>query len=345
MQDIPIRSLGECRSASYQDCMSTIFLVSASLAGLFGLYLISLRDKARLAHRFLACVFILFAIQHALAGLQISLSDYSVFWWRPVLAMLLAPLLYLHIAATTRPEPTLALRDLAHLAGPVAMIATRFAIPDAWHIDAMITASLIVYAALIAGTLPSHSSGQRRWKSVVIAWMGMMAVADQVVMLEMTGLQSLDQSISMLVLVTGLMLFFAYFLFTSLHQSGPLAWISTRLNRTAPIADLRTRLEAHMDEARPWLDPELTIGRLARQLKVPQRQLSETINDNFNMSFSRWINRWRIGEAKRLMQTNPARPLVELMLDAGFQTKSAFNKSFKDETGNTPSAWRKANTH
>jgi AraC-like DNA-binding protein len=323
--------------------MSTLFFVSASLAGLFGLYLISLRDKARPAHRILAIVFILFVIEHGLAGLQLTQPDFPVLWLRPVLAMFLAPLFYLQIAATNRTQPVLSLRGAAHLLGPAAMITARLIIPDDWHIDAMITASLIIYAVLIAFTLPAHSTSERRWKIVVVAWMVLMALADQIVALEMTGLDTLDQSISLLVLATGLMLFFAYFLFTSLHQGGPIAWISTRLNRATTPAAFRTRLEAHMGDARPWLDPELTISRLARQLGIPQRQLSEAINDNFEMSFSRWVNRWRIAEAKRLMQTDPRRPLVELMLDAGFQTKSAFNKSFKDETGETPSAWRKAN--
>ena len=98
-----------------------------------------------------------------------------------------------------------------------------------------------------------------------------------------------------------------------------------------------------MTDARPWLDPELTVARLARQLGLPQRSVSETVNDQFAMSVSRWINGWRIVEAQRLIHATPERPLVELMLDCGFQTRSNFNKTFKDLTGETPSAWRKRN--
>ena len=85
------------------------------------------------------------------------------------------------------------------------------------------------------------------------------------------------------------------------------------------------------------------MARLARQLSLPQRIVSETVNDRFGTSVSRWINGWRIAEAQRLMAVAPERPLVELMLDCGFQTRSNFNKAFKDVAGETPSAWRKRN--
>ena len=43
------------------------------------------------------------------------------------------------------------------------------------------------------------------------------------------------------------------------------------------------------------------------------------------------------------MAGNPGRPLVELMLDCGFQTRSNFNRAFKEIAGETPSAWRRHN--
>jgi AraC-like DNA-binding protein len=74
---------------------------------------------------------------------------------------------------------------------------------------------------------------------------------------------------------------------------------------------------------------------------LPQRTVSEIVNDQYETSVSRWINGWRVAEAQRLIRAAPERPLVELMLDCGFQTRSNFNKAFKDITAETPSEWRK----
>ncbi|WP_418904041.1 helix-turn-helix domain-containing protein [Maricaulis maris] len=72
----------------------------------------------------------------------------------------------------------------------------------------------------------------------------------------------------------------------------------------------------------------------------PQRQGSETVSEEWGMSVSRRLTTYRVSETQRLMLETPDRPLVDLMLDCGFQTRSNFNCAFKDFTGQTPSAWR-----
>lgn len=317
--------------------------VSAALAGLFGVYLATLKAQPRLAHRLLAAVFGVFAVQSTLAGMQVSGMDQPILWLRPLAATLIGPLFYLHLRAIEEPTFQLTPRSGLHLLGPVAMILTRLAIPDGPHLDAIILTSLSAYALLITRTLHPSAPGQQKWQRIVLIWMIAMILADLILLFEMTGLDTLDQSLGMLVIASSLLIFLAYILLTSLHQDGPLSWIATRLRTTPTDSDLRLRLEAHMQDIKPWLDPELTIARLSRQLAVPQRQISELINDQLGTIFSRWINSYRIAQAQSLMREAPKRPLVELMLDAGFQTKSNFNKAFKDETGTTPSAWRKAN--
>jgi AraC-like DNA-binding protein len=323
--------------------MSTLLFVAAALAGLFSAYLATLRAEPRLAHRLLAAIFGLFALQSALSALQPLEPTHPLLWLRPLAAMLIGPLFYLHLAATTRPDFTLTARTGLHLTGPLGMLLARLLTPDSWYLDVMIALSVIGYAALIARTLTPATPGQGRWKRVLLAWLIAMLIADLVIGYEMTGLVRLDQSISMLITAAGLMIFFAYFLLTSLHQHGPLNWIARRIRASGDDPHFPERLTAHMHETRPWLDPDLTLARLARQLAVPQRQISQQVNDQHGVSVSRWINSYRIAEAQRLMQETPKRALIELMLDAGFQTKSNFNKAFKDETGTTPSAWRKAN--
>ena len=328
----------------YQGRMTSVLHISAALSAIMALYLANLRSEPRLAHRWLAAVFALFAAQHLLTSLAILDLSPALVWWRPVLAMLLPPAIFLHLRAASRPDSGLTPRDMVHLAPPAGLIVGRLFLADGPYLDAAIIASLVLYAgyALIAVQAPTPAG--RRWKFMVCGWLVLMAVADLLVMIELLGGEGLRHSLTLVIMIAGFFIFLVYFLLTSLHQSGPLSWIMTRIRRDTAGADaVKTRLEQHMTDARPWLDPELTVARLARQLGLPQRSVSETVNDQFAMSVSRWINGWRIVEAQRLIHATPERPLVELMLDCGFQTRSNFNKTFKDLTGETPSAWRKRN--
>ncbi|WP_417484292.1 helix-turn-helix domain-containing protein [Maricaulis salignorans] len=324
--------------------MTSVLHISAVLCAIMALYLVNLRSQPRFAHRLLALVFALFAAQHLLTSLAILGLGPALVWWRPTLAMLLPPALFLHLRAASQPGRRLTAGDLLHLAPPAGLLLGRLFLGDGRYLDGAIIASLLCYGAYAVLALRTRNASGRRWKIMVCGWLFMMALADLLVMIELLGREDLRHSLILIITVSGFFLFLVYFLLTSLHQSGPLSWTMTRAREDAAGNEVvRTRLEQHMADQRPWLDPDLTVARLARQLALPQRRVSETINDEFGVSVSRWINGWRIAEAQRLMRGTPDRPLVELMLDCGFQTRSNFNKAFKGVTGETPSAWRRRN--
>ena len=101
------------------------------------------------------------------------------------------------------------------------------------------------------------------------------------------------------------------------------------------------RLERDMKSQALYLNPNLTISRLARHVKLPTRSVSSAINAIAGENFNRWVNKFRVEEAKSLMSRKPNQNLLNICLDAGFQSKSTFNAAFKEETGLTPSQWRK----
>lgn len=106
---------------------------------------------------------------------------------------------------------------------------------------------------------------------------------------------------------------------------------------------LITRLKAHMEEKKPYLDPELTLTSLAKDLCITRSQLSQVINSGIGNNFYDFINKYRVEEVKRLM-TDPQKnhfSLLGVALEAGFKSKSTFNLIFKRFTGITPSEYRK----
>jgi len=103
------------------------------------------------------------------------------------------------------------------------------------------------------------------------------------------------------------------------------------------------KIETVMQEDKPYTDPQLTVKQLAERLSIPARQLSEIINDHWEVSFSEYINRARVAETQRLMASKSwaDRSLLDIALVAGFNSKSSFNLMFKRFTDVTPSAYRK----
>jgi AraC-like DNA-binding protein len=105
------------------------------------------------------------------------------------------------------------------------------------------------------------------------------------------------------------------------------------------VAELRELIE----EERVYLDPDLTLQKLAKRLHIHYNQLSRIINERFGVSFKNYINRLRVEEAKRRL-ADPAerdRNVTDIMLDAGFYSKSTFNTAFRKFTGMSPSEYRK----
>lgn len=101
------------------------------------------------------------------------------------------------------------------------------------------------------------------------------------------------------------------------------------------------RIEARIDEEKWFLQTDLTLNALARKLGIPARQISEAVNQARSCNVSQWINRFRIHYAQRLLLESSA-PVTDIMLDAGFATKSNFNREFVRISGMTPTDYRRA---
>jgi len=104
-------------------------------------------------------------------------------------------------------------------------------------------------------------------------------------------------------------------------------------------------LRALMEEEQVFLDPDLTLKKLAQKLNIHYNHLSRIINEKYGESYNNYINRHRIEEARKRL-ADPAfanKNILEIMLETGFYSKSTFNTAFRKFTGKSPSDYRKNN--
>ena len=108
------------------------------------------------------------------------------------------------------------------------------------------------------------------------------------------------------------------------------------------IADLALRLEQAMREEHLYREEDLSLATLAAHAGVTPHQLSEYFNKHLESNFSGYVNRLRIEEARRILSEEPDRTVLSVAYAVGFNSKSTFNAAFARFSGQSPSAFRRA---
>lgn len=89
-----------------------------------------------------------------------------------------------------------------------------------------------------------------------------------------------------------------------------------------------------------YINPDLSLDELAKQIQVSRHDLSQAINQIGNINFFDLINGFRIEHAQSLLKQDSNKSILEICYESGFNSRSAFNKAFKHHTGMTPSSYR-----
>jgi AraC-like DNA-binding protein len=102
-------------------------------------------------------------------------------------------------------------------------------------------------------------------------------------------------------------------------------------------------LDSLMITKKLYLNSELKITDLVEEVDFSRRQISQTINERLNINFYNFVNRYRINEARRIMEAGDAGKysIEGVALQVGFKSRSSFYTAFKTETGMTPAEFGK----
>ncbi len=100
------------------------------------------------------------------------------------------------------------------------------------------------------------------------------------------------------------------------------------------------RVEEKLQEG-AYRDPELSLGHLAQELNVHPNRLSVAVNHSFQEPFRRVLNRYRLDYFRHRLDEGALERenILELAFEAGFPSKSTFNRLFKEYFGVAPSVY------
>ncbi len=122
-----------------------------------------------------------------------------------------------------------------------------------------------------------------------------------------------------------------------------------RLLRFEKISDLfsenlrktiKAGLEKAFEEDKIYLETELTLPELSNRINIPATELTNYLNRVIGKNFNQFVIDYRIEESKRLLRESSDLSIEQVMLKAGFNSKSVFNTAFKRKTAITPSEYR-----
>lgn len=281
------------------------------------------------------------AFQELLVGARFGYGLEALKLIQPISAAALPPLAYLSFA---RPKPGFGV--LIHAVPMLAIIVVLVAFLDA--LDLVLAVNNLFYTAALV-LIGLRGSDALAWSTVECTRAAVMMLWVVFSVLLMSGatdaliwydfMRSRGDNIDNIVgvaSVLGLMLGVILAI---------IAWIYLRQGKTAapnPTQDgpVFTRLEALMQTEQLFMDPDISLSRIARRMGLPVRAVSRSINAQTGLNVSQYVNGLRIDEACRLLRDSDIK-VTEVIYASGYNTKSNFNREFLRVTGKTPSAWRR----
>lgn len=189
------------------------------------------------------------------------------------------------------------------------------------------------------------------WLKVLV--IGFLVIKIQAVVVTLGYMSTIELAIEINYALIGqtsnimVMFLISFLMYFSLGFSSVFTGIESSDNKTpekdAIDPEQITLLQSYMLEQKPFLNHLLNLDNLSSQLLMSPRALSQIINRHFKQNFFEFINSYRVEESKRLLQQeeNKKVTMIDIMDQAGFNSKATFNTFFKKSVGLTPTQYRK----
>lgn len=100
-----------------------------------------------------------------------------------------------------------------------------------------------------------------------------------------------------------------------------------------------------IEQEQAYREEGLTIGDLARRLGTGEHRLRRLINNGMGFrNFNEFLNAHRVRAARDLLvgAESAHLPVLTIAMDLGYRSLGPFNRAFKEQTGMTPTAYRRS---
>ncbi|MEP2947464.1 MAG: AraC family transcriptional regulator [Lentilitoribacter sp.] len=300
-----------------------------------------------------AWLFVLCSAEAFLVALRFGYGVEQFIWLQRILPLLLGPMIYLGFYAATVEARTFARAMVFHLSVPIFILAIFWIFSVHMHeLDWVISASYVLYAFLLfklwrkgpdalsfvrVDITQSLSNWMLRGLMLIVFVLVLdTAIALDFVLNKGAHVPQLISygSVPLIILLVAALIALPTLVSRSNNNSA-------KPSPTAPAnSDIQQRFDAMMRDEEIYLDPYLSLQRIAKRLHVPAREVSNAINRAKGMNVSQYVNTFRVAYAAQILISGND-SVVKVAERSGFLTRSNFYREFQRIHGKSPNEYRK----
>jgi AraC-like DNA-binding protein len=357
-----------------------VFLFSCGLIGIFLFVVLNLRKKGDFTSNILMSTFILihslFVIHAAIFMSHYNYQMPGSLYVTAIFSFLYGPLLYFYYRRISE-RYRFKWRDALHLVPTLILfiyLLPIYLLPDNEKLFMMFNreenaftpivviviakfASLITYAVLIYGVYKRTTQKEDKVDPQILHWQRNLMLLNCayvfgyfIFVIGRLKLFSAEAAIyPQIFLMSFIILYVGYIAYVQprvfskkfLFGEKTLAKYQKSGLTSSFSIELKEQLLILFTEEKIYRQSNISLGILAQRLGTTRHNVSQVINEHFELNFFHLVNRYRIAEAKEILKNDSERTLniIDVAYDVGFSNKVTFNKAFKTEVNMTPSSY------
>lgn len=354
-----IAQLGDVNQIPIQELtIWTILLFSIGVIGVFFSLVINLRKKREVQ----SCVMIgVYMLLHSFFIMYLSLHLFDIqisfsrgFYVMLVFTLLNEPLIYLYVNRISE-KRYLRWRDLLHVLPFIFFLSYGL-----FNSTTMLSAvcykliALVIYTYLVYKVYKRKSGKKRKSELELTIWLrGILLVyvifTCAFIFFMLTWLNILPSFFAIYPLLFSSSLMILYIAYTAymkpdifsrsyLFKEGVFFKYKKSGLTDGYSEELRSQLQALFEGDKIYRNSNLNLENLSGKLGTTRHNVSQVINEHFEMNFFQFVNKYRIQEAVKMFEESNYNDLkiINIAYDVGFNNKVTFNKAFKVEMNMTP---------
>lgn len=332
-------------------------LLEAVITGQMGLVAICLfstgeRRPVRLALASLAAIFALVSIINAVTSIGLLTWLRSV---NLVLELMMGPTIYLFVQQVRDAPTTITWRSLGHLfpliLGPLLLMGLAVMPVDAIVIAVHGSYAVATVFSVVGKRQLYRQHGLFRFVVLFAGFFVSLVLFRMTISMETSLGRDFRMSGSYIAILMAMLALSIAIILTALRNPNILATSQAFTKYAAStvtdgeISLILERLDRLLGEEKLFQNPNLSLTDIAARIGAPAKHVSQAVNDKRGISVPALINLRRVEyAAHELMDSaKPKMTVTEIMTNAGFGSKSAFQREFQRRYSMPPSEYRQRN--
>jgi len=337
-----------------------VTFTAATLLALLAGCLFLVQSAQTRPNRILALLFALFSVHMGLLTFRFWEGRLEAFGLTSVIATCIGPVIYSYFIAVLRDWNFDALYILRHscLIG-IMVVLQLSAIGSPLMKDFIVLGSLTFYSVALLRNLVTEGLSKSnqtdnakrifRFLKMLAGFLIIITVADYMIFFEFVWLGNLNPQYALVAATLFLAVLSLMATYVGLSRSPLVSWMFAAKYAVHPVEGTFTfeekqealvKLNALIETEQAHLNSNASVQVFAALMGVPDRLLSQAVNQIYGKTFRRHINDLRIEAAKTKLATSKD-TILSIMFEVGFETKSNFNREFHQSVGVSPNEYRK----